>query len=44
MKRITIRMEDDLYIHLREVYAQTYPQHRLTWNSWLISLWKKEIS
>jgi hypothetical protein len=35
--RVTIRVPADLLAQLREQYAQTYPLHRMSWNTWLIS-------
>jgi hypothetical protein len=35
--RVTIRVPADLLAQLREQHAQTYPLHRMSWNTWLIS-------
>jgi len=33
-----LRMPQALMAELREQYAQTYPQHRLSMNAWLLML------
>jgi hypothetical protein len=34
--RITIRLPVELLAQLRECHARTYPQHRTSWNTWLV--------
>ena len=34
----TLRLNSEQRDRWKEVYAQTYPQHRLGWNSWLLAM------
>lgn len=34
----TIRLSEELFARLREEHAQSYPQHRLSFNRWLLRL------
>jgi hypothetical protein len=43
--RITLRVPADLMKELRDLYARTFPTHRMSWNSWVVTefLWKSPI-
>jgi len=38
MKQWTIRIPEALFAQLKERHAQTYPEHRLSFNAWLVRL------
>lgn len=38
MKTWTLRLPEELFTRLREEHAQSYPEHRLSFNRWLLAL------
>lgn len=38
MKTWTLRLPEELFTRLREEHAQSYPEHRLSFNRWLLRL------
>ena len=38
LKQWTIRMDEKLLARLKDRWAQTFPQHRLSLNKWMVKL------
>lgn len=41
MAKITLNVPDDVLDALKDLHAETYPEHRLKFGPWLVEKWRE---